>query len=81
VTDALDYLRSVYSDPLQPTNTRLKAAAIAIEYERPRLAVTAVVPGEDFAARLNQAITRSRQKLIENGQTLILVENKSPCGQ
>jgi|SRR6516162_3696792 hypothetical protein len=67
VIDALSYLRSVYNDPLQPTNTRLKAAAIAIEYERPRLAVTALVQGEDFAARLNKAIARSREglRLIE----------------
>jgi len=33
--EALDYLRSVYLDPLQPTNTRLRAAQIAIEHERP----------------------------------------------
>jgi hypothetical protein len=35
--DALDYLRSVYRDPMQSPNTRMRAAAIAIEYERPRL--------------------------------------------
>jgi hypothetical protein len=35
--DALDYLRSIYRDPLEPTPVRMKAAAIAIEYERPGL--------------------------------------------
>ena len=64
VEDALDYLRSVYCNPLESTFTRMKAAAIAIEYERPRLAVTAVLGGEDFEARLRRAIERSG-KVIE----------------
>jgi hypothetical protein len=40
---------------------------MAIEYERPRLAVTAII-GEDIAARLDKAIERSSlgaAKLIE----------------
>jgi hypothetical protein len=57
--DALDYLRSVYRNPLEPTPVRMKAAAIAIEYERPRLAVIASIDGNDFAARLERAIARS----------------------
>jgi hypothetical protein len=66
-SDALDYLQSVYNDPLQPTNTRLRAASIAIEYERPRLAVTALIDGKDFAARLERALVRSAKvtKVIE----------------
>jgi len=63
-TKAIDYLRSVYQNPLQPDNVRMKAAAIAIEYELPRLAVTATFDGGDFAARLDQAIDRTR-KVIE----------------
>ena len=39
---------------------RMKAAAIAIEYELPRLAVTATVNAGDFADQLEQAIERSR---------------------
>ena len=53
--DALDYLKSVYCDPLQPTHTRLKAASIAIEYERPRLAVNAQIEGRDLATMLDRA--------------------------
>jgi hypothetical protein len=64
-SDALSYLQSVYNDPLQSTHTRLKAAAIAIEYERP-LAVTAVVDGGDFAARLERALARSAK--VINGK-------------
>ena len=61
VTNAIDYLRSVYRNPLQPDNVRMRAAAIAIEYELPRLAVTATVNAGDFAVQLDQAIERSRK--------------------
>ena len=57
--DALDYLRQVYRDPLECTHVRLKAACIAIEYERPRLAVIASIGGDDFAERLGRCIERS----------------------
>jgi hypothetical protein len=60
-TNAMDYLRSVYQNPLQPDNVRMRAAAIAIEYELPRLAITANVEGGDFAFRLDQAVERSRK--------------------
>jgi hypothetical protein len=64
--DALDYLRSVYLDPLEPTSVRMRAASIAIEYERPRLAVTALVDGQDFASRLQRALDRSDR--VRNGE-------------
>jgi hypothetical protein len=63
-TKAIDYLRSVYQNPLQPDNVRMRAAAIAIEYELPRLAVTATVSGGDFAEQLDRAVESSR-KVIE----------------
>ena len=59
-TNAIDYLRSVYQNPLQPDNVRMRAAAIAIEYELPRLAVTATVNAGDFASQLDRAVERSR---------------------
>jgi hypothetical protein len=63
-TKAIDYLRSVYQNPLQPDNVRMRAAAIAIEYELPRLAVTATIEAGDFANRLDQAVERSRKVLM-----------------
>jgi hypothetical protein len=60
-TKAIDYLRSVYQNPLQPDNVRMKAASIAIEYELPRLAVTATFNGGDFADQLDRANERSRR--------------------
>jgi hypothetical protein len=65
--DALGYLQSVYNDPMEPTGVRMRAAAIAIEYERASLKATALVVDGDFATRLEAAIERSGigQKLIE----------------
>jgi hypothetical protein len=60
-TKAIDYLRSVYRNPLQPDNVRMRAAASAIEYELPRLAVTATINSGDFADQLEKAIERSRK--------------------
>jgi hypothetical protein len=38
----------------------MKAAIEALPYQRPRLAVTAMVNGEDFASLLERSIERSR---------------------
>jgi hypothetical protein len=42
----------------------MRAAAIAIEYELPRLAVTALVNSGDFADQLDQAVERSRKVTV-----------------
>src|SRR6516225_10122060 len=56
----LEFLQAIYRSPDQPMARRLKAASIAIGYESPKLAVTAVVDGSDsLAARLGRAIERS----------------------
>jgi len=63
VEDAHSLLRAVYSNPAVPLNTRLKAASLAIEYERPKLAVSAVVSGQDLGALLD-----ARTKRIQEGK-------------
>jgi hypothetical protein len=63
--DALGYLQSVYNNPMEPTSVRMRAASVALEFERPRLAVTAVLGSDDFAERLDRAIARSSPKIIE----------------
>jgi hypothetical protein len=66
--DALGYLQSVYNNPMEPTSVRMRAASVALEFERPRLAVTALVDGGDFAERLDRALERSASptKVIEH---------------
>lgn len=55
--DALDYLQSLYRDPLQSTFIRLKAAMAALPFERPKLQATAIttMTGRDFATMLERA--------------------------
>jgi hypothetical protein len=57
---SLEFLQAIYRSAKQPMARRMKAASIAIGYESPKLAVTAVVEGSDsLAARLGRAIERS----------------------
>jgi hypothetical protein len=55
----LDFLEAVYRSPAQPIFQRMKAAIEAAQYRHARLAVTATVTTEDFAAMLDKAIERS----------------------
>ena len=69
---SLEFLQAIYRSATQPMARRLKAASIAIQYESPKLAVTAVVEGSDsLAAKLNRAIERSARveayRLIQAG--------------
>jgi hypothetical protein len=56
--DAHTYLRQVYQDPRHPVHIRMKAAIEAIAYERPKLAVTANIAGQDIATLLEERIHR-----------------------
>ena len=57
---SLKFLQTIYRNPEVPLPVRMKAAAIAIEYELPRLAVTATVNAGDFAVQLDRAVQRSQ---------------------
>jgi hypothetical protein len=58
---SLDLLQAVYRDETLPLYTRLRAAAMALPFEHPKLAVTALVPDDGrFAEQLGKAIERSQ---------------------
>jgi hypothetical protein len=48
-----------------PVHTRIKAAVEALPFVHPKLAVTAMIDGRDFGAKLEKAIERSQTKMIE----------------
>ena len=62
---SLDFLQKVYRSSRQPLSVRMRAAAIALPFESPKLTAVATsnMNGEHFAAMLERAILRSREPL------------------
>ena len=73
----LEFLQTVYRNPKQPMQRRLKAAIEAAEYVHPRLAVTATLNAGDFADQLEQAIKRSRMVIEAKPITNVSSDNVS----
>jgi hypothetical protein len=62
---SLKLLQKVYRSPAIALTTRIRAAMAALQFEHPKLAVTATVQAGDFADQLERAIERSRRVMIE----------------
>ena len=65
---SLDLLQAIYRNPSLPLATRKSAAAIAIQFEHPKLGVSLNLPwNDDFADRLTRAVERSSRvmKMID----------------
>jgi hypothetical protein len=58
-TTSLDFLQAIYRDPGQPLSTRMRAAALAIGYEHPKLSITANHSGVGLAAKMEENMRRS----------------------
>ena len=58
----LDLLRTVYRNPSVELSTRMKAAALCLPFERPKLAIVAQVSENDIATILDRRIARYQQK-------------------
>jgi|SRR6476660_4466326 len=63
--NSLDFLQKVYRSSRQPLAVRMRAAAIALPFESPKLTAMAVssMNGEHFVAMLEKAIARSQAPL------------------
>jgi hypothetical protein len=67
---SLDFLQKVYRSSRQPLSVRMRAASIALPFEKPKLTAiaTSSMDGASFAAMLDKAIARSQapSKQIEH---------------
>jgi len=61
----LDFLQMIYRSAKQPMHRRIKAACEALPFVHPKLAVTAQVSSEEFAAALERAVSRSSKVLAQ----------------
>lgn len=66
---SLDLLRAIYRSVTLPLSTRMRAAGMALQFEHPKLSVTAQVNSEDFAAAMERA-TRRSAKAIEQSKAI-----------
>lgn len=68
---SLTLLQKVYRSAAIPLTTRMRAAMAALQFEHPKLAVTANVESGDFAFQLDQAVERSRKVAVIEAKPMI----------
>src|SRR5262245_64957401 len=86
--DALRFLQMIYRDPSLSTAVRMRAAISALNYEVPRLAVTAQIREQDFPTLLDRRLKRIEEmKLIAADGAKVIdakpqpVETKPPLAR
>jgi|SRR6516162_10073071 hypothetical protein len=68
---SLDLLQAVYRRTDLPLTTRMRAAIAALNYELPRLQVTAQISEQDFAAVLDRRIKRLQEMRLRDANNAI----------
>jgi len=73
---SLTLLQKIYRSPAVALSTRMRAAIASIQFEHPKLAVTANIQAGDFADQLDRAVERSRRVMIEAKPVKAIEEDK-----
>jgi hypothetical protein len=70
--EALEYLQSIYRNPMESTSVRIRAAVECLPYETPKLTAIAVgtLNAHDFYSRLERAILRSERARLIDGRVI-----------
>ena len=68
----LQFLQAVYRSEAVPLPVRMRAAIEAAPFVHPKLSVTALFDGGDFADRLTRAVERSQMVMINHQPTKII---------
>src|SRR5262245_51530455 len=58
---SLEFLRAVFWNDKLPLSVRMRAAMAVLPFEAPKLAVTTVLDGKDFASLLEARLRRYKQ--------------------
>jgi hypothetical protein len=69
---SLEFLGSIYRDVELPLSQRMRAAIAALPFENPKLAVTANINAQNFAAEIEAAMIRSGKPLTIDGAKPII---------
>ncbi len=73
---SLDLLRAVYRNPSLSLHVRMRAAAIALPHEHPKLSAQQLVHIDgSWAERLDKAVERSARARIINGNGAKVIEH------
>jgi hypothetical protein len=74
---SLNLLQAIYRSATIPLTTRMRAAIAAIQFEHPKLAVTANITSGDFADQLDRAVESSRRVIDAKPITNVSSDNVS----
>lgn len=66
---SLDLLRAIYRNPHAELTMRIRCAMACLQYEHPRLAVTAMVSEQSFAEVLERRLRKLRD-MEQNGKAI-----------
>jgi hypothetical protein len=72
---SLNLLQAIYRNATIPLSTRMRAAIASIQFEHPKLAVTATVQAGDFADQLDRAVERSKRVIEAKPITNVSSDN------